>query len=94
MYKSTSYIKISLKKKKFSSGKLSLYVEYYKGSYIDTNDTKKHKRDFEYLKMYLHGDPKSREEKKENKETLSLAENILSITQADVFKEKYHVKML
>ena len=85
-------MKISLKKKKLSSGKLSLYIEYYKGSYIDTNGTKKHNRDFEYLKMYLHGDPKSREEKKENKETLSLAENILSLRQADVIKGKYEIK--
>lgn len=85
-------MKISLKKKKLSSGKLSLYIEYYKGSYIDTNGKKKHNRDFEYLKRYLHSDPKSPKDKKENKETLALAENILKIRQADYIKGKYEIK--
>lgn len=85
-------MKISLKKKKLASGKFSLYIEYYKGSYIDNNGTKKHNRDFEYLKMYLHDDPKSRDEKKENKETLSLAENIVSLRQADAIKGKYDIR--
>ncbi len=85
-------MKISLKKKKLASGKLSLYIEYYKGSHIDNNGIKKHNRDFEYLKMYLNGDPKSPKEKKENKETLTLAENILALRQADVIKGKYEIK--
>jgi len=85
-------MKISLKKKKLSSGKLSLYIEYYKGSYIDNNGKKKHNRDFEYLKMYLHGDPKSPKEKKENKETFALAENIFKLRQADHIKGKYEIK--
>lgn len=85
-------MKISLKKKKLTSGKLSLYIEYYKGSHIDNNGVKKHNRDFEYLKMYLNGDPKSPKEKKENKETLALAENILALRQADVIKGKYEIK--
>ena len=85
-------MKISLKKKKLTSGKLSLYIEYYKGSHIDNNGVKKHNRDFEYLKMYLHGDPKSPKEKRDNKETLALAENILALRQADVIKGKYEIK--
>ncbi|MBA6316270.1 tyrosine-type recombinase/integrase [Cellulophaga baltica] len=85
-------MKISLKQKKLTSGKLSLYIEYYKGSHVDNNGVKKHNRDFEYLKMYLHKSPKSTQEKKENKETLSLAENILSLRQADVIKGKYEIK--
>ncbi|MCX2679336.1 hypothetical protein OOZ15_05220 [Galbibacter sp. EGI 63066] len=34
-------MRISLKKKKLKSGKYSLYLEYYKGLYIDPNGTKK-----------------------------------------------------
>lgn len=40
-------MKISLKRKKLKSGKLSLYLEHYKGSFISLEGVKKHNRDFE-----------------------------------------------
>lgn len=85
-------MKISLKQKKLTSGKLSLYIEYYKGSTIDRNGKKVHSRDFEYLKLYLHTNPFSADQKRENKETLELANNILCIRQADFIQGKHHIK--
>jgi integrase len=85
-------MKISLKKKKLKSGKYSLYLEFYKGSYIDSNGTKKHKRDFEYLKLYTSQNPKNAQEKKQDKETLELANKILSLRQADFIKGKFNMK--
>ncbi|BAP32626.1 site-specific recombinase XerD [Chryseobacterium sp. StRB126] len=64
---------ITLKQRKLSNGRLSLYVEYYKGSNIDDNGKRLHVRDFEYLKIYLHQNPKTPVEKKENKENQKLA---------------------
>lgn len=85
-------MKISLKKKKLKSGKLSLYLEFYKGSYIDSNGVKKHNRDFEYLKLYISKNPKTAEEKKRDKETLELANQILAIRQADHIQGKFDIK--
>ena len=85
-------MKITLKKRKLKNGKLSLYLEYYKGYSIDSDGKKKHSRDFEYLKLYLYQDPNNSTEKKENKETLQLAEKILTIRQADHIKGKYNIK--
>jgi integrase len=84
-------LKISLKKRKLKNGKLSLYLEFYKGYSIDGNGKKKHNRDFEYLKLYLQENP-TPQEKKENKETLLLAEKILTIKQADHIKGKFNIK--
>ena len=70
---------ISLKKKKLQNGKFSLYLEYYKGSTVNAAGKRIHLRDFEYLKLYPHQDPKTTSEKKENKEIDTLSEQILSI---------------
>lgn len=85
-------MKISLKKKKLNTGKYSLFIEYYKGTYIDENGKSKHNREFEYLKQYLIIDPKSKKEKEENKDTLELAEKILSIRQADYYQGKFKIQ--
>ncbi len=85
-------MKISLKQKKLTTGKLSLYIEYYKGSTIDRNGKKVHSRDFEYLKLYLFNNPINADQKKENKETLELANNILCIRQADFIQGKHNIK--
>ncbi|UFH45614.1 hypothetical protein LNP27_10800 [Flavobacterium galactosidilyticum] len=69
---------ISLKKK-LQNGKFSLYLEYYKGSTVNAAGKRIHLRDFEYLKLYPHQDPKTASEKKENKEIDTLSEQILSI---------------
>ena len=61
-------LKISLKQKKLNSGKISLYLEYYKGSKIDDNGKEIHNREFEYLGKeigYLLSNPLNAIEKKE-----------------------------
>lgn len=52
-------IKITLKQKLLADGRVSLYLEFYKGSTTDNNGKRTHLRDFEYLKMYLFGNPKT-----------------------------------
>lgn len=85
-------MKISLKKKKLASGKYSLFIEYYKGTYVDEKGITKHNREFEYLKRYLIIDPSSRKEKKDNKESLEFCEAVLAIRKADFHQGKYGIK--
>jgi integrase len=85
-------MKITLKKKKLNTGKYSLFIEYYKGTILDENGKTKHNREFEYLKEYLIIDPKSKKEKDCNRETLELAEKILSIRQADYYQGKFKIQ--
>ncbi len=82
-------MEVKLRKKKLKSGKISLYLEYYKGSYLDENGKRKHNRQFEYLKIYLHPAPKTSDERADNKEAIDLAEDILSIRKADVLTGRY-----
>ena len=76
-------MKITLKERKLSSGKISLLIEYYKGSEVSQEGKRKHIRDFENLKIYLHDNLKSFNEKKENKEALILAKKVLAIREAE-----------
>ncbi|MFV5685107.1 site-specific integrase [Flavobacterium sp. GB2R13] len=83
---------ITLKKKKLQNGKLSLYIEYYKGSTLNIEGKRIHLRDFEYLKLYPYQEPKTAAEKKENKEIDTLSEQILSIRKAEYFQGKFDIK--
>lgn len=83
---------ISLKKKKLQNGRYSLYLEYYKGSTTNADGKRVHLRDFEYLKLYPHQEPKTANEKKENKEIEVLGEQILSIRKAEYFQGKFDIK--
>ena len=83
---------ITLKQKNLADGRISLFIEYYKGSSTNAQGRRVHLRNFEYLKLYLHSDPKSAKEKKENKETMALAENILAIKKAEYVQGRYDQK--
>jgi integrase len=85
-------MKISLKKKKLNSGRISLYLEYYNGYSIDDNGKTVHDRSFEYLKLYLHGNPVSSKEKNDNKEVFALAKNILTLKKAELIKGKFNIE--
>ncbi|TRZ45139.1 tyrosine-type recombinase/integrase [Robertkochia solimangrovi] len=85
-------MKISLKKKKLATGKYSLYIEYYKGKTIGDDGKPKHLREFEYLKEYLFINPQTPEERSQNKKTEELANQILSIRQAEYAQGKYGIK--
>lgn len=85
-------MQISLKKKKLSSGKFSWYIEFYNGSYVDKDGTLKHNRNFEYLKLYTLQEPQTSVEKKKDKETVKLANQILSIRKAEYYQGKHNIK--
>ena len=85
-------MKITLKEKILNTGKISLYLEYYKGSTVDANGKRQHLRTQEYLKIYLHQNPKTTKEKNDNKENLKLAENILAIRKTDYIQGKFEMK--
>ncbi len=85
-------MKITLKERKLSSGKISLSIEYYKGSETTPDGKRRHIRDNENLKMFLHSDPKNAGEKKKNKETIALAEKILAIKQAEYYQGRFDIK--
>ena len=85
-------MKITLKEKVLNTGKISLYLEYYKGSTVDANGKRQHLRTQEYLKIYLHQNPKTTKEKNDNKENLKLAENILAIRKTDYIQGKFEMK--
>ena len=83
---------ISRRQKKISNGRLSLFLEYNKGNYVDADGKTKRNRDFEYLKLYILEEPKTSKEKQQNKETMQLAENILAIRQADFVRGKFDLQ--
>ncbi len=85
-------IKVHLRKKKLKTGKLSLYIEFYKGIQTLDNGKIKHLRDYEYLQLYLKENPKSAAEKKKNQEQLELAEQILAIRKAEVYQGRYNIQ--
>lgn len=85
-------MQISLKRKKLKNDKYSLYIEYYKGSQLAKDGKRIHNRDFEYLKLYPHQNPKTASEKKENKEIEVLSEQILSIRKAEFFQGRFDIK--
>lgn len=85
-------MKINLKSKKIKNGKLSLFIEFYKGHYIDNNGVNKYDRDFEYLKLYPLKNPSTSDEKKKNKEIYELADKILAIRQAEFYQGKFKLK--
>ena len=52
-----------------------MFLEIYKGSYIDDEGKRKHIREYEYLKKYLYEEPQNAKERKENREALEFAQN-------------------
>ncbi|MDC0008195.1 site-specific integrase [bacterium] len=85
-------MKIHLRKKKLKGGKISLYLEYYKGHTTTPEGKGKILRDFEYLDLYLTPNPETPAEKKKNKENLELAEQIFTIRKAELYQGKYSIK--
>lgn len=65
-------IKVTLRKKKISRGRLSLYLDFYPPINIGTS--KETRREF--LKMYIIEKPKTEIDRKQNNETLAIANQI------------------
>ncbi|HSH50873.1 MAG TPA: site-specific integrase [Bacteroidales bacterium] len=82
-------MKVHLRERKLTqSGRISLYLEYYKGS-KKIDGKIKHEREFENLDMYLHLNPKTPFEKKHNKEIKLFAERIKTKRQSEYDHGKY-----
>ena len=77
-------MKISLSQRKLKDGRISLSIEFYRGSEITEDGKRKHFRSFENLETYLFIDPKSAKERKENKEALEFAENVVAMRKGDL----------
>ncbi|MEC5395767.1 tyrosine-type recombinase/integrase [Bergeyella sp. RCAD1439] len=70
-------MKISLRKRlSKKTGKITLYLELYKGYSKLPNGKIKHNRDYEYLDYFLYDKPKNPAEKQHNKENLKSAEAV------------------
>lgn len=85
-------MKISLVRRKLKDGRISLAIEFYRGSEINVEGKRKHLRSFENLDSYLIPDPKTANEKKQNKETLEFAENVLAIRKAEYAQGRFELK--
>lgn len=85
-------MKISLNKRKLKDGRISLSIEYYRGSEVNSEGKRRHLRSFENLDTYLFSEPKTPAEKKHNKEGLSFAESVLAIKKADYVQGKFDLK--
>ncbi|MDO4229606.1 MAG: site-specific integrase [Capnocytophaga sp.] len=85
-------MKMSLYKRKLKDGRISLFIEYYRGSEIGKNGKRRHLREYENLKLYLYPNPSTKEEKKINEENLKLAENILTIKKSEYLQGAYGIK--
>ncbi|MDM1456688.1 site-specific integrase [Myroides odoratimimus] len=85
-------MKITLRERLLPSGKINLSIEYYKGTITQANGKRKTVRDYENLKLFLHSEPKNANERKENKETMALAKQILAIREAEFYQGRFELK--
>ena len=60
------------------TGRISLYLEVYKGYTKDSSDKTKLQRDFEYLEYFLFENPKTPSEKQHNKDNQRGAEAVVA----------------
>lgn len=70
-------MKVHLRQRKQTkTGRISLFLEIYKGAIKTPNGRVKNLRDYEYLDLYLIDKPKTPIDKQQNKDNLQLAESI------------------
>jgi integrase len=80
-------IKVTLRRKPISKGRESLYLDYYP-AIIDSSTGNATRRLF--LKLYLHGNPKSPAEKTHNKDLIQLGEQIRQTRELEVNKPEIY----
>ena len=79
------------KRKHTKDGKISLYLDIYKGTQKINGKTKSI-RDVEYLKLYLFQNPINETEKKHNKDIFELAEKIRATRELEILTNEYGFK--
>ncbi len=83
-------MKVHLRQRKQTKkGRISLFLEFYKGSYLDENGKIKKVREYEYLDLYLTDKPKNPIDKQSNIETLQLAKNIKAKREIEIANGQY-----
>ena len=80
---------ITLRQRKKGKNKIYLYLEIYKGRYMDAEGKIKYHREYEYLNLYLIDKPKTDTEKQRNKEILNLANAIKSKKELAYHSERF-----
>ena len=83
-------MKVSLRPKKLSQGRIRLYLDFYPA--LKNNVTGKETRR-EFLDLFLYEKPINQLQKEHNKETLLIAENIRSNRQLDIFRDTYDLQI-
>jgi integrase len=83
-------MKIHLRQRKQTKGgKISLYLEIYKGSQKTSEGKVKAIREYEYLDLYLIDKPQTVADRQSNKDTLSLANSIKSKREVEIKSGKH-----
>ena len=83
-------MKVHLRKRKqVKTGKVSLYLEVYKGTIKQANGKNKVKRDYIYLDMYLHEKPKDAQQREYNKQILRKAEAVKTQKEMEIINGEY-----
>lgn len=84
---------IKLQKKPISNGRYSYYIEYYKGSYLNSEGKRKYNRESVYLNLYLL--PETSEENiAANKKTAIKANNLFKKAKASKKDEPITIREL
>ncbi|MDG2052752.1 MAG: site-specific integrase, partial [Flavobacteriaceae bacterium] len=83
-------MKVHLRERFQKKGKrISLYLEYYKGSRKSDEGKILPIREYEHLGIYLHKKPSTPLQKQENKQNLELAKNIKSKREIDIKNNEF-----
>lgn len=76
-------------RKQGKKGRISLYLEYYKGAVTGSDGKVKALRDYEYLELYLDDKPRTAPEKAHNKKILELAKSIKAKRELEIKNGQY-----
>ena len=83
-------MKVHLRKREQKKGKrISLYLEYYKGTRKSDEGKVLPIREYETLRIYLHIKPSTQLQKQENKHNLELAKSIKSKREIDIKNNEF-----
>lgn len=77
------------KRKQSKSGRISLYLVYYKGTVQGPDGKVKALRDYEFLNLYLDDKPRTSTEKEQNKRILDLANSIKAKRELEIKNGQY-----
>jgi len=78
-------MKVALRKKKLKDGRISLYLDIYKGAGV---------RDYEFLGIYIYDNPKTPAEREHNKEKLMIAETIRARRELELLSGRYQAERI